>query len=205
MDLVRYWVISPICTRPWNHCFLNHSQWNRKYFQRRRYPLCTTKTDVGLSVHFIETRVFISQNQTTLMVGEMRFILPIRFTHNFPTTTKKKKYSACFAVPSSCSMALWHQRLAHTSYRIVSKMANNEEVYELNLPNNKATPNHHCLVCLSGKMHRLPFPIRRTRANQIGQLIHADVCGPMHYPHQVEHATSYFSRTNSLDGAMFVS
>jgi hypothetical protein len=117
----------------------------------------------------------------------------------------KKKYSACFAVPSSCSMALWHQRLAHTSYRIVSKMANNEEVYELNLPNNKATPNHHCLVCLSGKMHRLPFPIRRTRANQIGQLIHADVCGPMHYPHQVEHATSYFSRTNSLDGAMFVS
>lgn len=29
-------------------------------------------------------------------------------------------------------------------------------------------------------MHRLPFPVGRTRANQVGQLIHADVCGPMH-------------------------
>ena len=29
-------------------------------------------------------------------------------------------------------------------------------------------------------MHRSPFPIGRTKASQIGQLIHSDVCGPMH-------------------------
>ena len=28
-------------------------------------------------------------------------------------------------------------------------------------------------------MHRSPFPVGRTRATQIGQLIHSDVCGPM--------------------------
>ena len=140
-------------------------------------------TDVGLSVHFIETRVAISQNQTTLMVGERigKSLYHLAICPKL-SNNHKTKYSACFAVPSSTSMALWHQRLAHTSYRTISKMATNEEVHGLNIPNNKATPTHPCPGCLSGKMHRLPFPIGRTRANQTGQLIHADVCGPMHVP-----------------------
>ena len=36
-----------------------------------------------------------------------------------------------------------------------------------------------CEGCLLGKMHRIPFPTGRTRATEIGQLIHSDVCGPM--------------------------
>ena len=140
-------------------------------------------TDVGLSVHFIETRVAISKNQTTLMVGERigksLYHLAI---HPQLSNNNKTKYSACFAVPSPTSMALWHQRLAHTSYKTISKMANNKEVHGLNLPDNKAILIRHCPGCLSGKMHRLPFPIGRTRADQTGQLIHADVCGPMHIP-----------------------
>lgn len=57
-------------------------------------------------------------------------------------------------------------------------MATNEAVDGLILPTNKVNPIHPCIGCLSGKMHRLPFPSGRTRANQVGQLIHADVCGP---------------------------
>jgi hypothetical protein len=121
-------------------------------------------TDVGLSVHFIETRVAISKNQTTLMVGERigksLYHLAI---HPQLSNNNKTKYSACFAVLSPTSM-LWHQRLAHTSYKTISKMANNKEVHGLNQPDNKAIPR------------------RRTRADQTGQLIHADVCGPMHIP-----------------------
>jgi transposase InsO family protein len=64
----------------------------------------------------------------------------------------------------------------------MSKMANNKEVHGLNLPDNKAIPIRQCPGCLAGKMHRLPFPTGRTRAEQTGQLIHADVCGPMHIP-----------------------
>ena len=36
-----------------------------------------------------------------------------------------------------------------------------------------------CEGFLLGKMHRIPFPTGRTRATEIGQLIHSDVCGPM--------------------------
>jgi hypothetical protein len=59
-------------------------------------------------------------------------------------------------------------------------MARNGAVEGLILPTNITTPNHPCIGCMAGKMHRLPFPVGRTRANQVGQLIHADVCGPMH-------------------------
>ena len=41
-------------------------------------------------------------------------------------------------------------------------------------------PDEPCLGCAFGKMTRSPFPVGRVRATQIGQLIHADLCGPMH-------------------------
>lgn len=36
-----------------------------------------------------------------------------------------------------------------------------------------------CEGCLLGKMHRITFSTGRTRATDIGVLIHSDVCGPM--------------------------
>lgn len=78
-------------------------------------------------------------------------------------------------------MDIWHQRLAHTSYKTIIKMASNNVVDGLTIPADKVVPNHPCVGCVAGKMHRSPFPIGRTRANQVGQPIHdADVCGPMH-------------------------
>ena len=90
------------------------------------------------------------------------------------------KFSACLAVPSASSLAIWHQRLARTSYKTIINMASNSVVDGLTIPAEKVIPNHPCVGCVAGKMHRSPFPIGRTRANQVGQLIHADVCGPMH-------------------------
>lgn len=40
-------------------------------------------------------------------------------------------------------------------------------------------PTTVCSGCLFGKMHRLPFNKVRTRATDIGELIHSDVCEPM--------------------------
>ena len=79
-------------------------------------------------------------------------------------------------------MALWHQTLAHISCRKIFTMASQNLVEGLVIPTDGVTPAEPCIGCLSGKMHRLPFPIRRTRANQIGGLIHSDVCGPMQVP-----------------------
>lgn len=67
-----------------------------------------------------------------------------------------------------------------TTYKTIQKMFENQLVDGLNLPLNYQSPLNPCAGCLSGKMRRSPFPIGCTRAAQIGQLIHSDVCGPMH-------------------------
>lgn len=37
-----------------------------------------------------------------------------------------------------------------------------------------------CESCQFGKQHRLPFkPKKRTRKTEVGEFIHADLCGPM--------------------------
>ena len=59
-------------------------------------------------------------------------------------------------------------------------MAAQQIVDGLIVPANSPIPTQPCPGCMAGKMERSPFPTGRTRATQIGQLIHSDVCGPMH-------------------------
>jgi transposase InsO family protein len=59
-------------------------------------------------------------------------------------------------------------------------MAAKQIVDGLNLSTKIAMPLQPCPGCMAGKMERSPFPIGKTRAIQIGQLIHFDLCGPMH-------------------------
>lgn len=85
------------------------------------------------------------------------------------------------ALPASCraSLSIWHQRLAHLNQRTILKMSSQQmvsglDILEPNLPSH--TP---CEGCILGKMHRTPFSKGRTRATEVGELIHSDVCGPM--------------------------
>jgi transposase InsO family protein len=59
-------------------------------------------------------------------------------------------------------------------------MASDQLVDGLQLPSSAVKPTHLYLGCESGKIQRSPFPLGRTRANEVGQLIHSNVCGPMH-------------------------
>ena len=138
-------------------------------------------TDVGLSVHFIETKVTFSKDQTVVMVGERigRNLYHLAIHPNIPTNNALEE-SACFAAPKPASIAVWHERLAHTSHKRILKMASDQLVDGLQLPSSAVMPTHLCLGCVSGKIQRFPFPLGRTRANEVGQLIHSDVCGPMH-------------------------
>ena len=87
---------------------------------------------------------------------------------------------ACFTTPPTPSIDTWHQRLAHTSVKKIRKMASQELVNGLILPINDISTNNPCPGCMYGKMKRATFKIGRTRATKIGQLIHSDLCGPMH-------------------------
>ncbi|XP_046472611.1 uncharacterized protein [Neodiprion pinetum] len=71
---------------------------------------------------------------------------------------------------------LWHRRLGHINFNDLNKMKNGF-VTGVDFNNNK--DNRTCITCLKGKQSKLPFTDSETRATQILELVHSDLCGPM--------------------------
>jgi hypothetical protein len=71
---------------------------------------------------------------------------------------------------------LWHQRPDHLNMTSLKKL--NAMVDGMNL---KEVPLHHiCETCIKGKHQRTLFPkVGATRASQLLEIVHTDVCEPM--------------------------
>lgn len=93
----------------------------------------------------------------------------------------KLKYSSqasALATTVSNEMELWHKRLAHLGVRnlifLRDKLATG-----VSFPN-FTNGNLDCVGCLMGKQTRQPFSrTNATRAKQLLELVHSDICGPM--------------------------
>ena len=70
------------------------------------------------------------------------------------------------------TLKLWHERLVHQNCEHVKQLLirNNIKVKDIDF---------FCEACVYGKIHRLPFKMSESKSKQVGDLIHADVCGPM--------------------------
>ena len=69
---------------------------------------------------------------------------------------------------------LWHYRLGHINEKRIKKL---QEANLLGLLDCKAMET--CEPCLIGKMTKKPFKKKGSRAKDLLELIHSDVCGPM--------------------------
>jgi hypothetical protein len=74
------------------------------------------------------------------------------------------------------SAMLWHEKLGHLNMASLKEL--DAMVDGMNL---KEVPLHHiCERCVKGKHQRTSFPKdRATRASQLLEIVHTDVCGPM--------------------------
>lgn len=70
------------------------------------------------------------------------------------------------------TLQLWHERLGHQNKRHVAKFLKQQGIHV-------QAEKDFCEGCVFGKQHRLSFRSRKERPNTPGELIHADVCGPM--------------------------
>ena len=85
------------------------------------------------------------------------------------------------SVASSQGSDLWHQRLGHVHEPRLKKCVESESVQGIDIK--KMTELSFCEGCLAGKMCRKPFPaVGEIRSTRRLQLVHSDVCGPMHTP-----------------------
>lgn len=75
------------------------------------------------------------------------------------------------------SLETWHRRLGHINVKDLNKMRNFVESLDIN--DKVVEDKIDCVVCCEGKQSKLPFIHTSTRSNQILEIIHGDLCGPM--------------------------
>jgi hypothetical protein len=67
---------------------------------------------------------------------------------------------------------LWHERLCHQSKQHVARFLKHRGV-------DVQADEEFCEGCVYGKQHRANFKSQKDRSSVAGELIHADVNGPM--------------------------
>lgn len=85
---------------------------------------------------------------------------------------------SCLVASKACRAETWHRRFGHLNSADLQKMKNGA-VDGLNCPENIDIGMYNCETCCEGKQHRLPFPKEGKRAENVLDIIHCDVCGPM--------------------------
>lgn len=81
------------------------------------------------------------------------------------------------AMISKANQNLWHRRLGHICDDNLTKVKNSTIGVEFS-----GKSSEKCVTCIEGKQSRLPFPECGNRANNLLDLVHSDVCGPLKCP-----------------------
>lgn len=136
-------------------------------------------TDRGLNVEFLKQTVLFKSNGTTILSGnrEGKTLYKLNISAT-AISSQEPQSTALKAFVKKVSLSTWHQRLSHTSYSTVIRMMKAGIVNGMDFEDSQP-PTTLCSGCSLGKAHRLPFTSVRTKATELGELIHADVCGPM--------------------------
>ena len=71
------------------------------------------------------------------------------------------------------TLQVYHERLGHQNFRYVKDFLKRLGVQV------SESETEFCGGRALGKMHRVPFHSRPSQSRAVGELVHADVCGPM--------------------------
>jgi transposase InsO family protein len=126
-------------------------------------------TSHGYNVNFFGEDCEIEKDGVTFIVGrrfgQSLYLLDI--------STQSIQEAAKAAMANGASFEIWHERLAHVNYNTMRRMQKLNAVTGLNI--NGQASAETCEPCILGKMHRAPFPKGRTKAEEVGGIIHSDL------------------------------
>lgn len=143
-----------------------------------------------LSVSQIVSRgfeVIFDINGCRILDSERNMVATGRHINNMFKLNASESGS-CFSARGGkgSQLELWHQRMGHLNVSDLAKLRNGMGI---GVNFNEPTDNPTCVTCLEGKQTRKPFNTKGTRATEILELVHSDLCGPM--------------ETNSFGGARY--
>ena len=139
----------------------------------------STATDIGLKVVFADDAVSFSQDDVIFMEGK-RAIMKALYHLNIQAQEHQPTIERALSAAHVAPLSLWRQRFGHLSHKTVLRMSTLESVFGLALFNNKLHLSTHCRRWLLGKPPRNAFQSTRTKGTQVGDIVHSDVCGPLH-------------------------
>lgn len=126
--------------------------------------------DQGLKIEATSTHCkFVSKTGCTVLVGVRRGPMTV-----MQIDVKKSKDVAMSANAEMDEnrLRVWHEKLGHQNLAHVRNFLKENKIkFE--------DEQYTCEACLYGKHHRSTFPNREEKSVKCGQIIHADVCGPM--------------------------
>lgn len=139
----------------------------------------TTAATKGFTFKGNEKVFTLMKDSEPVLVGYMKGKLyELEMTVVKENTQKSAKSSALLSerINPRETLTKWHRRLAHQNViqvRAILKKFDIDFVDE---------EDFFCESCMLGKMHCLPFQESENRASNVGEVIHADVCGTMEEP-----------------------
>jgi len=123
--------------------------------------------DYPVSVSFTDNDFIIQNLQTQKVVASSKHVdglyIPKRGHQAFSTVITKSNLCNSFAI--------WHARLGHVSFTIISIL---NKQGSLSLSSILQNPSL-CVNCQKAKSHKLPFPTSDSRSNTILGLIYCDL------------------------------
>lgn len=124
----------------------------------------------GCKIEFDEIGCQIINKQTGLKVADA-----IEINDMYKLNTIKEKVHAMPAAVADDDNFVWHQRMGHLNFKDMEKVPNCTTGVKLS----PCKENITCISCIEGKQTRQPFPGEGSRATELLEVIHSDVCGPM--------------------------
>lgn len=125
-------------------------------------------TERGFKVELEGRKLKVFDKDKIILVG-------IRGTNNLYSL--KIRVNAEVAHVAVERLKVWHERLAHISPKTIGKMAKLEIVDGLGKID--LNENYFCDGCAMGKMQKQPYKSKLTKSEEVGAVIHADLCGKM--------------------------
>lgn len=115
-----------------------------------------------------------------LYILDMKMQLPERLhlSHANPKHAEQPGTLDAAAQVASASSHLWHKRLGHIALPSILNLNKKKLVNDMEIVG-ESIDESPCKTCLEAKQTRLPIPKEtQTRAQQVGEHIFSDVCGP---------------------------
>lgn len=124
----------------------------------------------GNKVNF-EGEVCYIRNRQDVLIGKANLVNGV-----YKLDTKSESLVACSA--TTLTSEIWHRRLGHINSKDLNTMRNGA-VEGISYIDKAEIDKSNCITCCEGKQARLPFSHKGKRCENVLEIVHADLCGPM--------------------------